>query len=297
MKKASEVIDKKTIFDLKVGELYHWETTVPCSMDYLFDNMYIHMMLKGEKKVHIENKELNFSSKKVILTPTCKDITVDIDAASNKLPVECASLVISEEFMENFYWELCEKYKLDWDNLGIDNRAISNSPANFELSSMLTSYEKLYKLRTSYENSYNQQFLIENNLKELLYILYTSNIGSQIINSVILDSEEGWLNKVVNFVKRNIKEDLSIPQLAKISGKSESLFYSKFRDSIGMTPNQFINIERLKHAQYLLANSNYPVKNISFECGFNSVEHFSRIFKSYSKLTPVNYRKQHSNLL
>ena len=48
---------------------------------------------------------------------------------------------------------------------------------------------------------------------------------------------------------------------------------------------------KLRHAQYLLTNTNEPIKEIAFMLSFKSTEHFYTTFKRVTGYTPNAYRK------
>ena len=51
---------------------------------------------------------------------------------------------------------------------------------------------------------------------------------------------------------------------------------------------------RLRRAQDLLEYSEYSIRDISEQCGYNNVEHFCRQFRQHNDCTPGQYRKNAS---
>ena len=60
---------------------------------------------------------------------------------------------------------------------------------------------------------------------------------------------------------------------------------------VGVTVNNYINKARMDQAAALLAGTAKSVKEIAKSVGIDNVKYFSRLFKSYTMLTPNEYRK------
>ena len=50
--------------------------------------------------------------------------------------------------------------------------------------------------------------------------------------------------------------------------------------------------ERLEHAIVLLSNTDKPIDQIAYECGFKSTSYFSYAFKKEFLVSPLKYRMQ-----
>ena len=66
-----------------------------------------------------------------------------------------------------------------------------------------------------------------------------------------------------------------------------------------MTPSQYLNKKKIDKAIELLLSTELSILNIAFECGFNNIEYFDKIFKKTMGLTPLRYRqtKRNRNLI
>jgi len=88
---------------------------------------------------------------------------------------------------------------------------------------------------------------------------------------------------------------LSNEILASQSGISEIYFRRLFKEMFGTTPKQYILELRIKKACKLLMESSSNISEIAEACGFSSVYHFCRAFKSITSLTPTEYSKQNQD--
>ncbi len=101
------------------------------------------------------------------------------------------------------------------------------------------------------------------------------------------------VNKVIDYIEKNIKHDLGLKKLAKIAGFSPFHFHRIFSAFVGETLNSFI--KRLcaeKAAMMLDGNPKYSITEIAFECGFSSSQSFARDFKEYFGVSPSEFRNK-----
>ena len=67
---------------------------------------------------------------------------------------------------------------------------------------------------------------------------------------------------------------------------------AKVRSLTGLSANNFITRVRLDRASQLLRSSELNVSEIAWDCGFQDLSYFGRVFKEVYGQTPTNYRKQ-----
>lgn len=85
---------------------------------------------------------------------------------------------------------------------------------------------------------------------------------------------------------------ISVPELARRAGMSQSLFYLRFRNATGMSPNRYITVLRLEQACAMLRESRRTIAEIAMECGFCDSNHFIKTFRMYHGVTPGDFRRQ-----
>ncbi len=100
------------------------------------------------------------------------------------------------------------------------------------------------------------------------------------------------LESAIGYITSHYSENFTIADLAKTCCASESSIYHLFRSKLGQTPIKYINSIRINVAIEYLENSNYSVSTVSRLVGFNSENHFRRIFRDFTGVTPLKYRKQ-----
>jgi len=103
------------------------------------------------------------------------------------------------------------------------------------------------------------------------------------------------IQKSVDYVEENIKEELTIEKLAQVSYLSLYYFQKLFNRLVGKTVNEYIKARRVANAKALLKSTDQKIVDIALEYGFNSHETFTKAFKEIYGVTPETYRK--NNLL
>lgn len=87
--------------------------------------------------------------------------------------------------------------------------------------------------------------------------------------------------------------DLDLEAVAAHAGYSRYHFIRAFRETYGETPGQYLTNRRIERAEDLLRTANLTVTEICYLVGFNSLGTFSARFKTWTGLTPSEYRSRH----
>lgn len=101
------------------------------------------------------------------------------------------------------------------------------------------------------------------------------------------------LQQAIGFITEHWDSNFSVGDLAKNCCMSESALYHMFQKELGQTPINFLNSIKINIAIEHLENSNYSIATISHLVGFNSENHFRKIFKDVTGTTPLKFRKNH----
>ncbi len=128
---------------------------------------------------------------------------------------------------------------------------------------------------------------------------YLSGIAFNILGTILslaqnrnFESKESAqkIERAKVIMVENINKDIDIKGIATNLGISYSLFRKAFKEYTGYAPAQYIQELKLRKAKELLAETNYTVKEISYELNFSSYEYFLSFFKKRVGHTPMEYR-------
>ena len=100
------------------------------------------------------------------------------------------------------------------------------------------------------------------------------------------------IQKVVSYIDGHFREELSLEQLADVSGYSLSRFKMKFKEEVGITPAEFLTRRRVEYAKQQLELTSRPIIDIAFDTGFSSSNYFCSVFKKYVYCSPLSYRRR-----
>lgn len=94
-----------------------------------------------------------------------------------------------------------------------------------------------------------------------------------------------------SIIHNNFKSDLSLAVIAGSLQLSKNYFGQIFKEQMGLTVNEYINLVRINKAKELLEKSTLKVYEIAYEVGFNDQHYFSSVFKKIVGVSPTEYRE------
>lgn len=101
------------------------------------------------------------------------------------------------------------------------------------------------------------------------------------------------IDKVVQYVKKNLSSEIKQTTLADLVCMTPQSFSRYFKASTGKTFVSFVNSLRISEACKLLVNTNKDIIDIAFECGYSNLSNFNRRFVNIKNITPRAYRKEY----
>jgi AraC family transcriptional regulator, exoenzyme S synthesis regulatory protein ExsA len=132
--------------------------------------------------------------------------------------------------------------------------------------------------------------VLELKLRELLSSIFFDQANARLlsyIDNLVNDSKSAF----IEVMESNYMFNLLLTDFAKLTGHSLTTYKTKFKELFNTTPEKWIIQKRLELACRLLQALEKPVNEIAFDCGFESVTHFNRIFKLRFDKTPSEYRR------
>jgi AraC-like DNA-binding protein/mannose-6-phosphate isomerase-like protein (cupin superfamily) len=115
-------------------------------------------------------------------------------------------------------------------------------------------------------------------------------IASPGFHSAISSVSSDRIGAVVSHIEAHMAAPLYVPELARMTGLSESAFSRLFKKCTCRTVPQYVNELRIARACRLLAETDQTVSQIADACGYSSPAHFQRQFQKQQKRSPLLYR-------
>lgn len=112
--------------------------------------------------------------------------------------------------------------------------------------------------------------------------------------------EQKHLQRVLEHIEAHLKDErqgvLDNATLAQLAGYSEYHFLRMFRESVHLTPADYIRKRRISEIVRRIGEEDRPMSDIAFEYGFNSKENFTRAFKNEHHILPTEFRTTNCSL-
>ena len=143
----------------------------------------------------------------------------------------------------------------------------------------------------SMQNVVNRIFTIDN--LKFYYSQFFLNITSMIRPQSVY-AIDGTIEKIQIYMQRNLQKNLTQEYISILFCINRSYLSTLFRAETGKKFIDYLNELRISSAQDLLINSERKMYQIAKSVGYDNVKYFFRIFKKHTKLTPEQYRKQHT---
>ncbi|RYG42611.1 MAG: response regulator transcription factor [Chitinophagaceae bacterium] len=103
-------------------------------------------------------------------------------------------------------------------------------------------------------------------------------------------ADELFLEQLNEVICNNLEDtELDVEKLARLVNMSRPTLYRKIKSISDLSPNELINITRLKKAAELLAEGTHKIYEVSDLAGFGSQTHFGRSFQKQFGMTPSDY--------
>jgi AraC family transcriptional regulator len=100
------------------------------------------------------------------------------------------------------------------------------------------------------------------------------------------------LQQVLEYINTNLVEDLTVSTIANELEMSQYYFSRLFKQSMGVSPYQYVIQQRIKRAKSLLRTTSLSVAAIASQIGFSNQNQFTIQFRKLTGTTPSGYRKQ-----
>ncbi len=136
---------------------------------------------------------------------------------------------------------------------------------------------------------------------ELMSILNTLSISKDIqllsnasFSNVSKSYNSRRVEKVVDYLNQNFSKSITLANVANMSNMTEVSFSRFFKSNTGISFIDNLLEIRLGQASRLLIDTNLPISEIAFKCGFNNISNFNRLFKKKKNCTPKSFREDYS---
>ena len=124
-----------------------------------------------------------------------------------------------------------------------------------------------------------------------MYTFYELKDKNIYTNDQSYNSIQQKMYEISSYIHTHYDENISLDALSEQFFISSSYLSREFKHVTGFNLSNYIQLTRIKNAQYQLISSNKKISQIAEECGFSSFSQFNRIFNKISGASPREYRQ------
>ncbi len=107
------------------------------------------------------------------------------------------------------------------------------------------------------------------------------------------DESQGETRNIIAYLNANYHHKITMGDLTDFFSSNRTTLTEKFRESMGMTPMNYLTDIRIRMACLLLRDTTLPVQEIMERVGYEDTTHFGRTFRGRTNLTPSKYREEY----
>ncbi|WP_233081875.1 AraC family transcriptional regulator [Rheinheimera soli] len=229
------------------------------------------IMLQGEKEVYLSNDRIVYDPLSYLLVPVAVPASGKVTKASAKTPYLALRLTIDLKELADLVIDVGGRVERSKEQV----KAISVGRVD---EGLLSAIARLLQLLDKPADIPVLYPLLK---REILYRLLLGDLGSQLRDFMLLDSQGHRISKVIEILRKKFNEPLRIKDLADEVHLSESALFQAFKAVTGMSPLQYQKKLRLNEARRIMLHEGIEAATASYKVGYESPSQFSR---EYSRL-------------
>jgi len=136
---------------------------------------------------------------------------------------------------------------------------------------------------------------------ELLSILHDLSISRNMqtlsdatFNNAELSYNSRRIEKAIEYMNLNFQKPITLTEVSKLANMADVSFSRFFKNRTGITFMDSLLEMRLGTASRLLIDTTQSVAEVAYNCGFNNISNFNRLFKKKKGCTPTEFRESYS---
>ncbi len=290
-RKLTTLVENRTTYQAEYAELNIYEThAIAERVELTFSFPIIASMLTGKKIMHLDNlPSFDFLPGESVVMPANERMVIDFPIATQASPTQCLALGIDTDKISEVVHRFNQATEIEGDatNWQIDELATHLTHHN-EVDQLL---QRLVKTFTT--NVQSKDILLDLMIQELIIRLLQTNARHCLVQDPKGLFTDTRIGMVIRHIKSHLTEkNMTVEGLANMVQMSTSTFHRKFKDTLGISPVEYINAEKIKFAKRLMKqNRRMFISEVAYKSGFNNVSYFNRQFKKMEMITPQQFKK------
>ncbi len=146
------------------------------------------------------------------------------------------------------------------------------------------------ELAYSLSDSYIQALDITENINDLEYLKVKALCDfTDKVNKIKEFKYPKAIYLCQNYISKHLYENITLSEVAEALGLNKKYLSSLFSKTLNITLTQYVQMQKIKEAKFLLASTNYSILNICELLKFHDQSHFTKVFKKFVGITPKKF--------
>ncbi|MCS3464152.1 AraC family transcriptional regulator [Citrobacter sp. JUb117] len=252
-------------------DYYHWHQC----MEFLY-------IESGYGLVIVDNQRFTLKPGRLFVFPQNKLHKVKVDSMGNNIYARTI-VHVDPESMKSFIQPFESAYQTYMLFCSEESKV-----SIYDLTEHMSLMSQLITLSSAkYNNASRTNELVSLYVLNLLHILPTGtfvNAGATGLTSP----------KIMNYIEKNFLHNIKLREIADYIGLSSGYTSRVFKNETGGTIQEYLIVRRIKHACFLLEDTQLTVSDIAKMSGFNHVTYFIKCFSQVVGITPLRYKKNNT---
>lgn len=248
----------------------------PYRHEVLFHNEGCFLHISGaETSFGAPDQRVNIQSRESVLL-NCGRYVVDWLSESSGEVVQVYAIHLFPSMLKSLY-ENDLSVVMDFQQKG---KAIKKVVSSAVVSKFIEGLDFYF----DHEELVNEEML-KLKIKELILLLIQTRNATSILQlfAELFTPRKATLREVIH---EHLYANLSLDELARLSGMSLSTFKREFKSTFDDTPTNYIKSKKMEKASQLLKLADLSVSQVAFEVGFSDPAYFSRAFRKHFGQAP-----------
>ena len=170
------------------------------------------------------------------------------------------------------------------------HKLFQNANRGILFSKEITNLVKAKIILISQKNGFEGFLLLQSLLNDL-----ANSSDQKLLTNVSFQDIKDFHNSerielTYNYLMENYKNKIKVDDIAKLLNMTTISFSRLIKQRTGKTFTEFVNEIRIGFATRKLIDSDDNISQICYDCGFNNISNFNRIFKQHQNTTPSEFR-------
>lgn len=289
-RKLTTLVENRSTYSAESAELNIFETHQAAEqVELQFGFPIIAIMLTGKKVMHLEGMQpFEFYPGESVVMPSNKRMVIDFPLAKKDSPTQCLALGIDPNKIADVVNKFNQFTAIEDENnnWSLDHTS-SHLTNNTEVNHLV---DRL--LQTFLTGNSSKDILLDLMIQELIVRLLQTKARCHLLSDQLEIFNDSRIGIVLKYIKEHLTDkNMNIDMLAKKACMSSSHFYRKFKNTLGTSPIDYINGEKIKFAKRLIKEKrNLQISEVAYLSGFNNASYFIRQFKKIELITPQQFK-------